>query len=203
MKRNPPWTILVLLALILIVTASGPAEKSLGSVARIIYLHGALVWAAILAFGAAALLGGGGLVSRRDWLHRASRAAGRVALVFWIAYLPISMWAAQAAWGRVFLADPSFQKAFRVLAVTVIVQVIIWLRPRPNWLGSLLNLIPLAFLVFQLSLPDQLMHPESPIQDAEAQVIQLYFYFLTTLCVLLAGLLGRWFFRRGELEGQR
>ena len=57
-----------LLTLIILTTLVGPAEKTLGSAARIIYLHGALVWVAIMVFGVAALLGLVGLLVQRSWL---------------------------------------------------------------------------------------------------------------------------------------
>jgi hypothetical protein len=185
-----------LLSLILVVTLLGPAEKTLGSAARIIYLHGALVWVAIMVFGMAALLGAAGLLARRTWLHQWSRAAGQVALLFWAGYLPLSMWAAKATWGRVFLADPSFQRAFRILAVALIIQVVIWLVPHPAWAGSALNLLPAAFLVLQLYRTQQFMHPDAPIREAESALIQVYFYFLSALCALLAFAIGRWLLRR-------
>jgi len=186
-----------LLGLILILTLLGPAEKSLGETARIIYLHGALVWVAIMAFGAAALLGLLALVGLlgvpvlQDWPHRWCLAAGRVALIFWTSYLPLSMWAAQSAWGRVALDDPSFLKAFRVLAAALIVQVMIWLWVRPAWLQSLLNIAPFILVTLQLSRPERIMHPESPIGNSESLLIQVYFYTLSALCALLAVMVGR------------
>jgi hypothetical protein len=185
-----------LLALILLTTLIGPAEKTLGSAARIIYLHGALVWVAIMVFGIAALLGLTSLLVRRAWLHEWTLAAGRVALVFWAGYLPISMWAAKVSWGRVFLEDPSFQRAFRILAAALIIQVLIWLFPQPRWATGALNLIPFAALIPQLYRSQQLMHPDSPIRDADSALIQFYFYFLSALCALLAAGIGRWMLSR-------
>ena len=190
-NRTERFLLLGLIVLIVVVTLLGPAEKSLGTVARIIYIHGALVWVAILTFAVAALLGILALVLRTETMHRWCRAAGRTALLFWVGYLPLSMWAARAAWGRVFLQDPSFQRAFRILAVAIIVQVIIWLRPRPNWVGSALNIVPFAFLFYQQAIANQFMHPDSPIRNADSSLIQVYFYFLTGLCILLAWLSGR------------
>ncbi len=192
MKQINRVALWLLPALILITTLLGPAEKSLGDTARIIYLHGAMVWAAMLTFVAAATLGAAGLLLRRIRIHNWSRAAGRAALLFWIGYLPLSMWAASAAWGRVFLDDPSFQKAFRILAVALIVQVTIWLRPRPAWLASALNIIQFAFMALQLSVGRQLMHPDSPIGDSESTLIRAYFYLLTALCAGLAWAIGHW-----------
>ena len=49
------WFILTLLA-IGILTTFGPAEHSLGTHIRIVYLHGAWVWASLAAFLAAAIV---------------------------------------------------------------------------------------------------------------------------------------------------
>lgn len=185
-----------LLALIVLVTLLGPAEKTLGTTARIIYIHGALVWVAIMVFCATALLGAAGLLARRQCLHEWSRVGGQVALIFWAGYLPLSMWAAQASWGHIFLDDPSFQRAFRILAVSLIVQVIVWIFPRPIWTASALNIIPFAIMVLQLNSARQLMHPDSPIRNAESPLIQVYFYFLSALCALLAVGVGRWMLKR-------
>ena len=175
--RRSTWPLLALLLLIALVTLIGPREQTLGATARIVYLHGALVWVAMLTFAAAGLLGlagllaTAGLVPALQRLHAWSRAAGRVALLFWIAYLPLSMWAARAAWGRLYLDDPSFQNAFRILAVALIAQALIWLRPRPAWLAGLLNTGVFAFLVLQLVATQKFMHPRSPIGDSGSLLI--------------------------------
>jgi hypothetical protein len=113
------------------------------------------------------------------------------------------MWAARAAWGHVFLEDPSFQNAFRILAVALIAQVIIWLRPGPSWLASLLNAGVSAFMILQLASAQKLMHPQSPIGDSNSLLIQLYFYLLSALCALLAFLVGRSFLRAESARGPR
>lgn len=195
-KRSGGIELVGLAALIVLVTLLGPAEKTLGSAARIIYLHGALVWVAIMVFAVAALLGGAGLLTRQRWLHEWSHASGQVALIFWAGYLPLSMWAAKASWGHLFLADPSFQRAFRILAVSLIIQVLIWVIPRPKWTASALNLIPFIVMVLQLNGPRQLMHPDSPIRNAESTLIQIYFYVLSALCALLAIAVGRQLLKR-------
>ncbi len=196
MRRSQALELIVLVALIVVVTLLGPEEKTLGAAARIIYLHGALVWVSIVVFSAAALLGAAGLLLRRLWLHQWSRAAGQVALLFWVGYLPLSMWAARVAWGRVFLADPSFQRAFRILGVALIVQAVVWLVAHPVWAASALNLVPLIFVVLQLNQTERFMHPDGPIRNAESALIQVYFYFLSALCALLAVAIGRWLVRR-------
>jgi hypothetical protein len=197
------------LLLIGVVTLLGPREQTLGATARIVYLHGALVWIAMLTFIVAGLLGLAGLLATARLIpalapaHHWSRAAGRVALLFWIGYLPLSVWAARAAWGHVFLEDPSFQNAFRILAVALIAQVIIWLRPHPAWLTGLLNMGVAAFMILQLASAEKLMHPQSPIGDSNSALIQVYFYLLGALCALFAFLLGRTLLRAESPSSHR
>lgn len=55
MRKIPSLT-LFLLAIIVIAIVSffGPAERSLGTNVRLVYIHGAWVWTALIAFSAAA-----------------------------------------------------------------------------------------------------------------------------------------------------
>src|SRR5690349_5027607 len=76
----------------------GPEEKSLGANVRIVYLHGAWVLAAELAFVAAGLAGLIALITRHSAFHRWSAALGRTGIFFWITYLPLSLWAMQSNW---------------------------------------------------------------------------------------------------------
>ena len=68
MKSPFLWFGLTLLA-IAGVTALGPAEKSLGTNVRVVYLHGAWVWAALICIMAAALVGLVALITRRREIH--------------------------------------------------------------------------------------------------------------------------------------
>src|SRR4030042_4024613 len=84
------WFISTILA-IGILTTFGPAEHSLGTHIRVVYLHGAWVWTSLGAFLAAAVFGGLGLITRRLSFQRWSGAFGRTGLIFWITYLPLSL----------------------------------------------------------------------------------------------------------------
>jgi hypothetical protein len=65
----------VLLCLLVLFT---PLEKTLGANSRLVYLHGALVWVAIIMFMVAGLAGLYGLIVRREHIHMWSRATGHV-----------------------------------------------------------------------------------------------------------------------------
>ena len=70
-------TLIGLAAIVLALTLLAPRDATLKGVSPIVYLHGALVWTAILAFSAAGLVGLAGLVSRHDVLHAWSGALAR------------------------------------------------------------------------------------------------------------------------------
>src|SRR5512133_1911716 len=111
-KLKSPLTLFFITILVIaLLTFFGPEEKSLGSNVRIVYLHGAWVMAAEAAFIAAALAGLLGLILRREIFHAWSAALGRTGIVFWVTYLPLSMFAMQTNWNGLFLAEPRFRLA--------------------------------------------------------------------------------------------
>lgn len=229
------WAGLILaLAAVAGFTALGPVEKTLGVNVRVVYLHGAWVWAALVLFLLSALAGLAGLVmelipgagpdlpgaaaraagpssparapdsagalsfqSARRW-HRWSRALGRTGLLFWISYLPISMWAMEANWNGLFLAEPRWRLAVIFAAGGLLLQAGIILVGSPAW-ASAANLAYFAALALALGSVQNIMHPPAPILESEARRIQLYFAGLLALTLLAASQAARlllWLERR-------
>jgi len=184
---------MTLLAIIL-VTASGPAEKVLGGNARIVYLHGAWVWAALFGFAAAALVGTLGFILRRGNLHHWSRALGRTGLFFWITYLPISMWAMQTNWNGLFLAEPRWRFAMIFAIGGLILQAGISLIGNPAG-ASIANIAFFLALIFALANTENVMHPPSPILNSDAARIQSFFVLLLILVLLSGSQIARWWYK--------
>lgn len=179
LKRFPP---LLLFFVTVIVIASlallGPEEQSLGSNVRIVYLHGAWVLAAEIAFAAAALAGLLALVLRRDGLHRWSAALGRTGIVFWLTYLPLSLWAMEANWNGLFLAEPRFRLALTFAIVGALMQAGLWLI-NTAWITSLANLVFFLALRVAFSTASNVMHPPpSPIFSSGLWNIIIFFVLL-------------------------
>lgn len=179
------------LAAIALFTSLGPAEKSLGTNARVVYLHGAWVWAALVALGAAAASGLLGLLAQKDAWHTWSQALGRTGMFFWITYLPISLWAMQTNWNGLFLSEPRWRLAMVFSITGLLLQIGLSLIHRPVW-TSTANLLFFATLVYVLQTTDQVMHPPSPILTSDAWRIQIYFFGLIVLTLLAAWQLARW-----------
>jgi hypothetical protein len=106
LTQTPLLAFFATLVIIGLMSLLGPQEKSLGANVRIVYLHGAWVLVAETAFILAGIIGALGLVSakipflakQQAALYKGSAAMGLTGLVFWVTYLPLSMWAMQANW---------------------------------------------------------------------------------------------------------
>jgi hypothetical protein len=187
------WFTLTLVA-IGILTTFGPAEHSLGTHIRVVYLHGAWVWASLTAFLASGILGGIGLLTQRSSFHGWSGAFGRTGLFFWITYLPLSLWAMQSNWNGLFLAEPRWRLALAVAISGLLLQIGLTLENKPI-LTSSLNLAFLVLLFFALFQTPNVMHPASPILSSEAWRIQLFFFGLFFLTLLAAWHMARWWYK--------
>ncbi len=169
-----------------VLAASSPAEKSLGSNVRVVYLHGAWVWTALGAFAAAGAAGLAGLLTRRENLHRWSRALGYTGLLFWISYLPLSIWAMQTNWNGLYLAEPRWRLALIFAVSGLLLQGGLALLGDPDW-TSAGNLGFAIALFAALSGTREVMHPSSPILDSGARDIQIFFFGLLALVLFAAG----------------
>jgi hypothetical protein len=184
------WFLLTLLAVALL-TFLGPAEKSLGGNVRVVYLHGAWVWAALASFVAAGVLGLAALLFRRASFYAWSCALGRTGLVFWITYLPLSLWAMDANWNGLFLAEPRWRLALAFALGGLLLQIGLSLAGKPAW-TALGNLFFSIVLIYSVTGVQNIMHPGSPIFSSEAVLIQLFFISLFLLTLLAAFWVALW-----------
>jgi hypothetical protein len=193
------WLAISLAALGLL-TATGPIEKVLGANARIVYLHGAWVWASLAAFTAAGVAGAAGLAwSRKKW-QIWSRALGRTGLLFWITYLPISMWAMQTSWNGLYLAEPRFRLAVIFSISGLLLQIGLTLLDDPAWAAGA-NAIFITVLWVALSQASNVMHPPSPMLTSNAPRIQAYFALLFGLTLFIMWQVARWWRQREPATG--
>lgn len=191
--KSPIVLFFVTIVVIALLAFLGPEEKSLGANVRIVYLHGAWVLAAELAFIAAGLAGLIGLIVRRDSFHAWSAALGRAGIVFWITYLPLSLWAMQSNWNGLFLAEPRFRLALIFAVTGLLLQIGLWLL-NIAWLTSLGNLLFIVALRVVFAAAENIMHPPpSPIFSSGNYLIIGFFVGLNLLAWLAVYFLARWF----------
>ena len=193
--KSPIILFSITVIVIALLALFGPEEKSLGASVRIVYLHGAWVLAAELAFVAAGLAGLTALITRRSAFHKWSAALGRTGIFFWITYLPLSLWAMQSNWNGLFLAEPRFRLAVIFAVTGVLLQLGLWLV-NTDWITSAANLIFIIVLRVIFSTAENIMHPPpSPIFNSGNYVIIGFFLALIALTLLAAYFLTRIFLR--------
>lgn len=184
--RTPLILFIATVILIALLALLGPEEKTLGSNVRIVYLHGAWVLAAEVAFFAAAIAGAIGLVTKRLSFHRWSAALGRTGIFFWLTYLPLSLWAMESNWNGLFLSEPRFRLA-AIFAVTgILLQVGLWII-NIDWVTSLANILFIIVLRVAFSSASNIMHPPpSPIFNSGNYLIIGFFLAMIILTLVAA-----------------
>ncbi len=187
------WFGITLLA-IGIFTTFGPTEHSLGTHIRIVYLHGAWVWASLAGFLAAGVFGGLGLLTRRIIFHSWSEAFGRTGIIFWISYLPLSLLAMQSNWNGLFLAEPRWRLALAFSITGILLQTGLMLIHKPVF-TSAFNLVYFGALISTLVQTPNVMHPASPILNNDAWRIQIYFLGLVLLVLMAVWQMARWWYK--------
>ena len=195
-KLKSPLSLFILtLIVIALLALFGPEERSLGSNVRIVYLHGAWVLAAELAFIAAALAGLIALITKREAFHAWSAALGRTGIFFWVSYLPLSLWAMQSNWNGLFLSEPRFRLALIFAVTGVLLQLGLWII-NSSMLTSTANILFIIVLRLVFSTADNVMHPPpSPIFNSGNYAIIGFFLALITLTLLASYFLTRVFMK--------
>jgi len=162
-----------------------PSDVTLAGTSKVVYLHGALVWTALLTLTAAGVVGLAAMLVRRgDALHTWTLALGRTGLLFWLAFIPVSLLASRMAWNAVFLAEPRYTTAFRVLAIGVIAEVLVMLVNRPA-ISSGLHVAQAVILWALLLTTPSVLHPDHPILRSTPS-IQFFFGLIVLACGVAA-----------------
>ena len=190
---------LLLVTLIAAVAAFGPSERSLGVNVRLVYLHGAWVWTALIGYAVAALFGIFGLVLNRRRSQQWSLTSGRSATFFWLTYIPLSIWTMQANWNGLYLAEPRFKVAIDFAIAGILIQIALLLLRDTRW-GSVLNTLFFGALWITLRTAEQVMHPPSPILTSDSVLIRLFFFLLVGICLLAAWQFSLWLHQRAFAE---
>lgn len=191
-RSSQLWFVMTLVAIVFL-TAIGPEEKILGEGVRAVYLHGAWVWTALVLFLVAGVSGLVGLLTKKQKFHCWSSASGHSGILFWVTYLPMSIWAMQANWNGLFLSEPRFRMAMIFAITGILLQFGLALINNPT-LTSAANISFIATLFLTLRFTENVMHPPSPMLQSDFSIIQLYFGGLVLLMIVAAWQITRWLY---------
>ncbi len=163
------------LAAAAILVWQAPAERSLGDGIKLVYIHVSLIWAAMVVFMAAGVLGLFSIFLPNGQLQTWQESASWVALAWYAAVgVAMAMLAAKVNWGAVHWNEPLLMASLRFLAAALIVQVAKFWITSARVRGALHALLAF-FLMFSILGAPQVMHPQSPIRQSPAAAIKLTF----------------------------
>lgn len=198
-KRNPylRWLILLLLlALFFAVVVLAPLEKTLGETIRLVYAHVAFTRAGMIGLYLCGFLGLIIAVTNNVKLQSWTQTVGWVSFALFIVGGLFSIFAQQASWGGITLAEPRNRTTMTLIAVVVIVLLLNewlpWIRVR-----GLLYVALAGYVAWVIPRTPVVLHPENAGGSSPSAWIRLTFPLLTALAILI----GLWmvtFLRRSE-----
>ncbi len=191
--KSPLLLFFATVILIALLALFGPEDKSLGANVRVVYLHGAWVLTAEIAFALGGVAGFLALLRPRPRLDNWSAALGRSGTVFWVTYLPLSLWAMETNWNGLFLAEPRFRLALTFAVVAVLIQAGLWLLAKPAYTSAANALFAIVLYYAFSRAPDVMHPPPSPIFNSGNAAIIGFFVTLNLLTWVAAYFLTRWF----------
>ncbi|MCL7452824.1 MAG: hypothetical protein M8467_07220 [Anaerolineae bacterium] len=188
-----------------------PAESRLGSLVKLVYVHGALVWTGLLAFSLAGLFGLVALVVRHllrwearagKW-YRGTQAAGLAALLIWVVYAISAVLVTGLTWGQwIAWNEPRVRVTAMILFAALALTIVARLVDHRDFTAGANLLLGVAPWI-AVTAAEAIRHPVNPIGGSGSSAIQLY-YLLIQLTVLGLGLsLVAWLWTGAELQSRQ
>ncbi len=176
-----PLSVATLAALLFL----SPSEATLGSVVKLVYLHGALERVAAWAFAAAGLAGVMQLLTRRAALAPWMQALCETAIVFWLAHFIVSLPAQVLAWGGINWSEPRVMDAIWIAGISALIYVVALWIARPAW-WALSGMASAATFLLVLNGAVNVLHPLSPILTSDSMAIKVFYGGIVLAALVLA-----------------
>ncbi len=155
-----------------------PAEKTLGQVVKIVYLHGALSRAGMAGLVAAGVVGLAYLVSRRSSLLCWAQGLLLSGWGFWVAHFIVSMPATRLTWGPwVAWGEPRVTMTLQLMAAGLVVIAITRLVGDARFTALATLLLAVAVLVMA-GYTGVIRHPLDPIGTSPSALLRLVYLML-------------------------
>lgn len=172
-----PLTVLCAAAAFLIL-ALMPAEKTLGQVIKLVYLHGALSRAGMMGFLAAGITGLAYLIRRRPALARWTRGLLFSGWGFWVAHFVVSMPATRLTWGPwIAWGEPRVTMTLQLMGVGLVVILVTWLLNDGRFTAGAALLLAAAVAVLA-GRTGVIRHPLDPIGASPSTALRLAYLLL-------------------------
>jgi hypothetical protein len=186
-RRYYWWLIGLCVVLAVLVLWAVPAEKTIGQVIKIVYLHGALSRAGMIGFILAGLLGLAYLIRPRQELGQWSRALLISGWAFWTTHFLVSMPATRFTWGPwVAWGEPRVTMTIQVMAGGLLVILVTWMLKDLRFTAAANLLFAIAFAVLGAR-TGVLRHPLDPIGSSPSPLLRLV--YLALLVPIVGGMI--------------
>ena len=189
---TPTRTIFSLIGIGIVMTALvwvAPAERTLGTGIRSVYLHVAVTWAGLTGLWAAGCVGAILLFHRQPRLERALFPIGFAGLTLYTLGFAFSLLAATVNWGGVLWGEPRVALAIRIITAGVLV-LSLNLFPLGRRFKGFAWTVFAAYVAWSLQITPLYFHPTNPIGTSTSLGIRMTFYALFVLalaaCAILA-----------------
>ena len=183
-------SLIFLAAAIGVVAFASPADKVLGDLVKVVYVHGAIIQVALITFILSGVAAAGYLTAKRVALFEWSQALARTGLALWIPYVLTSIVTMVQAWGGIAWFEPRWVFALQILIAAPLVQVAGGVMKNPR-LTALLNASLAVLIVFLSANARLIMHPPNPVGESNSAAIKTAYYVMLTLWALVAIQLAR------------
>jgi hypothetical protein len=179
-------------AVIAILLALVPPEKTLGAIIRPVFLHGALVQVGLLAFAAAGVLGLVYFLRQSPKVIRWCLAAQETAVVLWVAYSLSSMVTTRLAWGEWIAWDePRVRASIHVLWFCIACLLLVKWMNHPTF-TAFANIVIAGAVWFLVKGAELLRHPFDPIGGSNSLYYQGLFIALIVAVLACGAIVARW-----------
>jgi hypothetical protein len=197
-KALLPLLAVVLFVLLVIWVLLSPAETRLGSLVKLVYVHGALVWTGLLTFSVAGLLGLVALLARRPIWYRGTQSAGLAALIMWCIYVISAMAVTGLTWGQLVAWSEPRVRATGLILVAALLLFLVTRLVRQRDFTALVNLIMGIVPWVVVRQADVIRHPVDPIGGSGSAAIQSYYWLIVVTMAGLAAILIVWLWVEAE-----
>ena len=180
---------IALLALLAMLLVLSPAERQLGNLVKVIYLHGALARSGLLGLMTGGVLGLFFLLLHRPALVRWSNAVQEAGMSAFILHFLLSIVPTHATWGVwVAFDEPRTRMSVQIMGAGLLI-ILVRRLVQDDRLSALANLL-LGAAVFLLSMrTGVLRHPANPIGASSSNAIQISYLGILITCSALTALL--------------
>jgi len=182
-KPNFPVMALVWLVIALILTAVSPAELTLGSSVKLVFLHAALMWVGFIGYTGTGLLSVVSLVRKSSSGSAWADSILQVATVILVSTGLLGIVTASLTWGGVVWGEPRLQMLAKILLLSF--GTLFASRLATIQAQNILRILLTGGVWYLLLSTERIVHPVNPIFTS-GNIAMMLFPLVIAACILLA-----------------